>query len=255
VGLTEDRMARLEPLLDYVNHGKGILTLPGGVEGLGYIRTKAATTHYDYPDIELIFASGSLNSDDGRVVRKGIGVTDAVYDAVFKPINSKDVWTVWPMVLKPNSRGWVRLRNNNPLAWPIMYGNYFDDPNDLESIVEGIKYSIEMSKTAAFRKYNSSLHSIPLPGCAHLAFGSDDYWRCAVRHMTTTLHHQCGTAKMGPASNPEAVVDHALRVHGVKGLRVVDASIIPRIPAAHTNAVCFMIGEKAADMIKSAYGK
>lgn len=257
VGLIEDRMARLEPLLDYVNNGKGILTLAGGVEGLGYIRTDAATTHFDYPDIELIFASGSLNSDDGRVVRKGIGITDEVYDAVFKPINSKDVWTVWPMVLKPNSRGWVRLRSKNPFAWPVMYGNYFDDPNDLESIVEGIKFSIEMSKTAAFRKYNSTLHSIPLPGCARLGleFGSDDYWRCAVRQMTTTLHHQCGTAKMGPKSDPEAVVDHALRVHGVKGLRVVDASIIPRIPAAHTNAVCYMIGEKAADMIKSTYGK
>jgi len=255
VSLTEERLARLEPFLRYVNDGKGPLTLAGGVEGLGYIRTKAAQTPYDYPDMELIFASGSLNSDNGRVVRKGIGVTDEVYDTVFKPINSRDAWTIWPMILKPNSRGWVRLKSKNPLAWPVMYGNYFDDPNDLESVVEGIKFSIELSKTAAFRKFNSTLHDIPIPGCTHLEFSSDDYWRCAVRHLTTTLHHQCGTAKMGPVADPEAVVDPELRVHGIEGLRVVDASIIPRIPAAHTNAVCFMIGEKASDMIKSAYGK
>ncbi|CAB3374233.1 Hypothetical predicted protein [Cloeon dipterum] len=255
VALIEDRLARLEPFLQYVNEGSGPLTLAGGVEGLGYLRTKVAQTPLDYPDMELIFASGSLNSDDGRVVRKGLGMRDDVYDAVFKPINSKDAWTVWPMILKPNSRGWVRLKSKNPMAWPIMYGNYFDDPNDLESVVEGIKFSIELSKTRAFQKYNSTLHDIPLPGCAHLEFNTDDYWRCAVRQMTTTLHHQCGTAKMGPASDPDAVVDHELQVHGIKGLRVVDASIIPRIPAAHTNAVCFMIGEKASDIIKSQYGK
>ncbi|XP_059474605.1 glucose dehydrogenase [FAD, quinone]-like [Neocloeon triangulifer] len=255
VALTEERLAKLEPFLQYVNEGRGPLTLAGGVEGLGYIRTKAADTPLDYPDIELIFASGSLNSDDGRVVRKGLGMTDEVYDAVFKPINSRDAWTVWPMVLKPNSRGWVRLKSNNPLAWPVMYGNYFDDPRDLESIVEGIKFSIKLSGTAAFQRYNSTLHDIPLPGCVQFEFNTDDYWRCAVRQVTTTLHHQCGTAKMGPKSDPDAVVDPELRVHGIKGLRVVDASIIPRIPAAHTNAVCFMIGEKASDMIKSSYGK
>jgi len=255
VGIIEERAISVKNIRDYFEDGKGPLTLPGAVEGLGYIRTRIAKTPLDYPDIELIFAAGSLNSDDGNSVRRGIGVTNEIYNKVFKPINRRDAWTIWPMILKPKSRGWVRLKSKNPLAWPIMYGNYFNDSTDLATIVEGIKFSIELSKATAFQKFNSTLHDIPLPECAHFYFNSEDYWRCAVRQLTTTLHHQCGTAKMGPATDPEAVVDHELKVHGIKSLRVVDASIIPRIPAAHTNAVCFMIGEKAADMIKLAHKK
>lgn len=93
----------------------------------------------------------------------------------------------------------------------------------------------------------------PIPGCRHLPFNSDSYWICASRHITTNLHHQVGTCKMGPDWDPEAVVDPQLRVRGVTGLRVVDASIMPVIPAGHTNAIVFMIGEKAADMIKATW--
>ncbi|CAH1393791.1 unnamed protein product [Nezara viridula] len=82
---------------------------------------------------------------------------------------------------------------------------------------------------------------------------SDDYWACSARHLTTNLHHQVGTCKMGPPSDPHAVVSPQLKVYGVLGLRVVDASIIPRIPAAHPNALVLMIGEKAADMIKAEW--
>ena len=83
--------------------------------------------------------------------------------------------------------------------------------------------------------------------------GSDEHWACATRYITTNLHHQVGTCKMGPADDIEAVVDSQLRVIGVNGLRVVDASIMPIIPDAHTNAVVYMIAEKAADMIKQSW--
>lgn len=110
-----------------------------------------------------------------------------------------------------------------------------------------------MSETRAFQKYGSTLLSVPFPGCEQLPFGSDFYWMCAVRQLTTNLHHQVGTCKMGPDSDPDAVVDPKLRVRGVKGLRVVDASIAPLIPGGHTNSMAFMIGEKAADMIKESW--
>jgi choline dehydrogenase-like flavoprotein len=86
-------------------------------------------------------------------------------------------------------------------------------------------------------------------------FGSDEYWECAARTVTTTLQHQVGTCKMGPDSDPDAVVDPQLRVRGIEGLRVVDASIMPVIPASHTMAPVYMIGEKAADMIKLTWRK
>ena len=69
-----------------------------------------------------------------------------------------------------------------------------------------------------------------------------------------TIYHQCGTAKMGPRTDPDSVVDPELRVHGIKGLRVIDASIMPFVPTAHTNAPVFMIAEKGADLIKQAWG-
>ncbi|CAH2093791.1 unnamed protein product [Euphydryas editha] len=75
-----------------------------------------------------------------------------------------------------------------------------------------------------------------------------------MKTITNTIYHHCCTAKMGPISDSEAVVDSRLRVHGVKGLRVVDASVMPNVPAGHTNAPTMMIAEKAADMIKEDWG-
>lgn len=75
-----------------------------------------------------------------------------------------------------------------------------------------------------------------------------------MRQVSTTLGHQVGTCKMGPRTDPEAVVDPELRVHGIGRLRVVDGSIMPNIVAGHTNAVIIMIGEKASDMIKKTWG-
>lgn len=112
-----------------------------------------------------------------------------------------------------------------------------------------------MNKHESFQKYSShpTLLSTPVPECRHLLPGSDEYWMCTTRYITTTLHHQVGTCKMGPDMDPDAVVDPELRVRGIAGLRVVDASIMPVIPAGHTNSIVIMIAEKASDMIKSTW--
>ena len=75
------------------------------------------------------------------------------------------------------------------------------------------------------------------------------------RHYTVTIYHHTGTAKMGPANDPTAVVDPRLRVYGIPGLRVIDASIMPNVPSGNTNAPTIMVGEKGADMIKEDYGE
>lgn len=87
-----------------------------------------------------------------------------------------------------------------------------------------------------------------MPNCEQHLFGSDDYWICVLQNYGTSLGHQVGTCKMGRDS--DAVVDAELKVHGIQNLRVVDGSIMPNVVAGHTNAVVFMIGEKASDMIK-----
>lgn len=110
--------------------------------------------------------------------------------------------------------------------------------------------AVALAESEPFRKFNTTLHRTPFIGCEHLPFASDPYWECVIRRTATTLGHQVGTCKMGPPTDPDAVVDPQLRVYGIKGLRVVDASIMPNIVAGHTNAVVYMIGEKASDLIK-----
>lgn len=108
-----------------------------------------------------------------------------------------------------------------------------------------------MAESRPFQKYDSRLLSKPYPGCETVPFRSDEYWKCLLLNYGSSLQHQSGTCKMGPSSDPDAVVNPELQVYGIKGLRVADASIIPILPASHTNAVVFMIGEKASAIIKS----
>ncbi|CAL4163359.1 unnamed protein product, partial [Meganyctiphanes norvegica] len=101
--------------------------------------------------------------------------------------------------------------------------------------------------------YGSKIYNKIVPGCESQIFGSDFYLECVARHLTATIYHYCGTAKMGPVDDPEAVVDPQLRVYGVNGLRVVDASIFPIIPNGNTNAPTTMVAERAADLIKASW--
>lgn len=240
---------------DYL-FGRGQLTSIGGVEALTFIKTPGSPDPPDLPDAELIFVSGSFASDEGTGLLRGMRVTQDIYDTVYKPLSDRNVdhWSALVMGFHPRSRGTMHLKDNNPLHWPRILPNYFDDPADVEVILAGIKETLRIAQSPAMQKLGARLHDIPLPQCRHLAFASDDYWRCSIRTLSCTLHHQVNSCHMGPASNPMAVVDSRLRVHGIKRLRVADCSIIPQPITAHTNAVSFMIGEKLADMLKEEYG-
>jgi choline dehydrogenase len=250
----EPREALFHPseLFNWVFNGTGVYTSLAGVEALAYINT-GSIPDPKYPDIELIFiGTGSLQSDFGLVVANEIRLRRDIYDAVFKPIENTPSWSIIPMLLHPESRGYLKLRSNNPYDAPLLYGNFFTDPGgkDLRTFIAAIRYIQKLSRTEAFQRFNSQIHDVPIPGCEKHVFDSDDYWVCAVRSLSSTLHHQVGTCKMGTAGDPEAVVDPRLRVHGVGGLRVVDSSVIPVTISAHTNAPSIMIGEKASDIIK-----
>jgi len=250
VAIVQDRFPAAPMTMYYVIDGKGPLTTLGGVEGYAFINTIYANHSIDYPDIQLHMAPASINSDKGVQVRKVLGLTDEVYDTVYKPINNRDAWTIIPLLLRPKSRGTVRLRNSNPFYKPIINANYFSDPMDIATLVEGAKLAVKISEAKVFQQFGSRLHRIKLPGCKHLKFGSDAYWECHIRHISMTIYHPVGTAKMGPPSDPTAVVDPRLKVYGIMGLRVIDASIMPTICSGNTNVPVIMIGEKGADLIK-----
>ncbi|XKL64779.1 hypothetical protein PGB90_004865 [Kerria lacca] len=245
----------LQKFLDWLNNGKGELTVPGGVEGIGYINTKYNNESDDYPDIEFIFASGTLASDGGTIMRRSFGITECMYEQIFGYASNKDTWTILPMLLHPKSRGRILLQDKNPWHPPKFYFNYFDDQYDMKILLEGIKEVIKLSETRAFRKIGTRLIPSHLPQCSQHTFKSDKYWECMARYFTGTLHHQSGTCKMGPTTDKTAVVNPELKVHGIKNLRVADASIFPSVPGAHLYAPTLMVGEKAADMIKNSWAK
>ena len=155
----------------------------------------------------------------------------------YEPIAYRDSWQPIPIVLRPYSKGYLHLRSSDPYDKPLIYANYFTDERDIKVMIEGMKIGLALGKTEAFQRFGSTFYDKPFPGCDHLALWTDVYWECFLRHYSTTLYHQAGTCKMGiPSVTPLAVVDPELRVYGIKGLRVVDASIMPDVVSGNTNA-------------------
>lgn len=239
--------------MEWYIRGTGVFTV-AGPEAVGYVKTSLSDKE-NYPDMELLYLPiAGLAWDHGTNIRAGMAITDEIYNKVYKPIEDKPGWTIWPMPSLLRSRGNIRLYDKDPMNQPKITHNFLTDPYDVAVMMEGIKWAIKFSKTQAFQKIGSRLHDIPIPGCEEYDFASDSYWSCVVRTLTNQLHHPCGTCKMGPASDPSAVVDHRLRVRGIDNLRVADASVMPIMPTGHTQAPTFMIGEKVSDLIKEDWG-
>ena len=153
-----------------------------------------------------------------------------------------------PNLLRPKSRGRIYLRSSNPFDSPIIEANYFTHPDDVESVKEGLKWGLKMTQTKVFKENKIKPVADKYSCGNHEAF-SDDYFECLLRHWSHTVYHPAGTCKMGPKTDPMAVVDPELQVHGIRNLRVIDASIMPSIVGSNTNAPTIMIGEKGADLI------
>ncbi|XP_059620688.1 glucose dehydrogenase [FAD, quinone]-like [Phlebotomus argentipes] len=250
VTLIPTRMNAGALVMHYVVNERGPMTSLGGVEGLAFVNTPLANKSANWPDIQFHMAPASINSDGGDQVKKILGLKESLYREVYHPIAKEDAWTIIPLLLRPRSRGWVRLYSRNPFQAPIMEPNYFKDPHDIKTLVEGAKIAKRVADAKVFKQFGSRIYRKPLPNCKHLKFWSDEYIECHIRTISMTIYHPVGTAKMGPAWDKEAVVDPRLRVYGVSGLRVIDASIMPTISSGNTNAPVIMIGEKGADLVK-----
>jgi len=207
-------------VMKYFFSRRGILTLSAGVAH-GFVRTRPELAS---PDIQYHFAHGSYASAAERHFDREPGMTVAVCQ------------------LRPESQGSIHIRSADPSAPPLIRPNFLADEIDQTCLIDGMKIARRIVDNQVFDPYRA--HEMnPGPDIQ-----SDDQWLAFGRANGGTLYHAIGTCKMG--SDPMAVVDDRLRVHGIEGLRVIDASIMPTLASGNTNAPTYMIAEKGADMIK-----
>nr|CAH7717022.1 unnamed protein product [Callosobruchus chinensis]CAH7724669.1 unnamed protein product [Callosobruchus chinensis] len=250
--LRTEKIINKENLDMYFNHHRGPLSIPGGCEVLVFHDFKNPQDPDGYPDMELLYQGGSLVSEP--TLKKDFGILDGIYDKVYKMVEDAETFMVLPMLMRPKSKGKLLLRDANYKSKPKIFPNYFAYKEDMETMLKGINLALNISAQPALQALGAKLHSKPIPQCSNHTFGTDAYFECMARYFTFTIYHQSGTCKMGPKADKKAVVDPRLRVYGIQRLRVIDASIIPEIPAAHTNAPVYMIAEKGSDMIKHDWG-
>lgn len=244
----------LDLVFKWMRTHKGPLSLPGGCEALVFMELKNKFNITGWPDMELLFISGGLNSDP--FLPRNFGFNEQIYSETFSALGNNEAFMVFPMLMRPKSKGRVMLRSKNPRVHPTIIPNYFEYSEDLQKIVEGIKVAIEISRQPSMKKLGTKVYDVPIPECLKYGpFGSDAYFACQAQMFTFTIYHQSGTCKMGTDTDPSAVVDSRMRVHGISNLRIIDASIMPEIVSSHTNAPTFMIAEKGADMIKEDWRK
>jgi choline dehydrogenase len=170
----------------------------------------------------------------------GKGYDYDFYDMKTLP-RQEDGFTILPSLLLPESIGYVGLRDANPKSTPLVQPNFLSKEADLLHLIKAGKKAQEILHDDAFKGLRKEQ-------VAPLDSSSDEAWAEHIRRSVETIYHPVGTCKMG--ADEMAVVDNELRVHGIEGLRVVDASIMPRIVSGNTNAPVIMIAEKAAEMIK-----
>ncbi len=156
-------------------------------------------------------------------------------------LESQPGLTIAPCQVRPESRGHIQIASPDPSVYPRITANYLSDPLDQEVAVASLKWGRRIAGQAALTPYID--HEM-MPGPS---LDSDEALLAYARMAGSTIYHPVGTCQMG--RGPMAVVDAQLRVHGVEGLRVVDASVMPRLVSGNTNAPTIMIAEKAADMI------
>lgn len=212
-------------LLRYLVLGRGMLT-SNGPEAVAFIRTRP---DIDAPDVELILMP-MLFVNEGLAPPPEHGFTIGV------------------MLFKPESRGEVTLRSGNPLDPPVITTNHLSDPQgiDLATIIAGLKVARGIVASPSLAPFSGG-ELVPGAGAT-----SDDDLAAAVRAEGQTIYHPVGTCRMGTdpmATDAMAVVDPQLRVHGLEGLRVIDASVMPTITRGHTHAPTVMIAEKGADLL------
>ena len=210
----------IKQVLKYVFKRDGFLTLPSAPV-IGFFKTRKELSA---PDVQVHFIPYKVVLNNGkRTLGKEPGITCTVNQNL------------------PESKGSIHIKSSNPEEYPSIKYNFLSNQLDRDTLIAGVKLIRKLMQSESMKEFCDDEIQ---PG---YEFSSDEQILEFIKNKAETLYHPSGTCKMGFDQN--AVVDKNLKVHGIKGLRIADASIMPTLVSGNTNAVCMMIGERCADFI------
>jgi choline dehydrogenase len=214
-------VAMVRGVFEWRNKRTGMIT-SNVAETQGFLYTDPAAPA---PDIQLALCTGIVD-DHTRKNHLGHG------------------YTLHVTLMRPKSRGSVTLASANPHDAPLIDPAFLQDPQDMATLVKGTQMGLDIMQSAALAPYRGKmLYPVDRNNTAQI--------EQFLRDHSDTEYHPVGTCKMGPSTDPLAVVNAALQVHGLQGLRVVDASVMPQLTTGNTNAPTIMLAEKAVDLLTS----
>ncbi|XP_045134575.1 glucose dehydrogenase [FAD, quinone]-like isoform X2 [Portunus trituberculatus] len=238
----------------YVRHRAGPFSAPPTQCSIARVEVEEGKNQ---SGIGILFSPVSFHMDQGLPTPYTYRMDKQIYQEYYGSVLGKAGFTMLVSMLHPKSTGTISLLSTDPRDPPVIDPQFLSHPDDLHTLVKGIQLAFKLANTDALKNLGAKFHDKPVPGCKKNSDKEDDdeeedqeYWKCFIQHMASSLWHPAGTCRMGPSSDPQAVVDSSLRVHSVEGLRVVDASVMPATVSGGTAAATVMIAEKAADVIK-----
>lgn len=212
----------LDSIYNFAIHNKGSLTSPGTAQLSSFINT---TDSSSYPDTQMLHFFHTQNSSTLTNYIKVRKFKKVIADTLLEKTQNHNIGAIVVSLLQPKSRGNIRLNGKSPYNKPIIEPNYFSHYDDMRTMIRAVRQQISYVNTTSFRNNGGAFLRFPLDECDKFDYLSDDYLECYINYFATTEYHPVGTCKMGPKSDPSSVVDPELKVHNVKGLRTVDASM------------------------------
>ena len=200
---------------------RGMLTFTAGI-GHGFVRSREGLAS---PDCQFFFTHASFGDAGTRALETEPGITLAAYQC------------------RPESQGTIHIGSNDPLAAPLIRPNFLSNPNDQAALIGGLRVARQVGEASPLARY-CEFEMNPGKEC-----DDDAALLEYARNTGTTTYHVMGTCKMGTENDPMAVVDERLRLRGLHGLRVIDASVMPTMPSGNINAPVLMVAEKGAQML------
>jgi len=205
-----------------------------------------------YPDIEWDTSLVEAEKFDAKAVSEAVGYKEELLSSVVEDNKKNAIIILKNLLLQPKSSGMIQMTSTNSSDPPKIVGNYLSDPEDVKTMIGGIRMVEELINTPYMKSMNAKLSQMNIPECNALTYDTDDYWTCYLKYFASVSNNPIGTCKMGRSHHKASVVNSRLKVIGISGyprLRIADKSIMPQLTSGDTACAYYAIGLKAADLI------